>query len=139
MTQMIDPDANWLLVSQNEMRGAVTGSYAMSVFKSQLCSDLLEYVDDRHLLETDWDVLSAEQRETLSDACYAVLCDNAPVVFKYELEQDFGPYPAYIRGVEGCYFFDILERDPIGPFSSLDLAKKAFEFGFDDLKSHDSE
>jgi len=75
----------------------------------------------------------AEQQETLSDACYAVLCDNAPVVFEYELEQDFGPYPAYIRGVAGCYFLDVLERDPIGPFGNIDLAKQAFDFGFGEL------
>ena len=139
MSEDIDAEAKWLLASLNEMRGAVTGRYAISVIKSQLCSDLLEYVDDKHLLEIDWDVLSAEQRETLSEACHAVLCDNAPVVFEYDLEQDFGPYPASIRGVAGCYFLDILERDPIGPFANLDIAKKAFEFGFGDLISHSSE
>lgn len=134
MTVVIDPDAKWLLESQNEMRGAVTGSYAISVIKSELHSNLIEYVNDKHLLEIDWGLLSSAQRESLSDACYAVLCDDAPVVFEYELEQDFGPYPAYIRGVSGCYFLDITERDLIGPFTSLDLAKKAFEFGFGDLK-----
>ena len=135
MTSDVDADAKWLLSCLNEMRGEVTNGFAFSVIKSDLNANLMEYLDDKQLLEIDWEDLSTEQREMISDACYAVLCDNAPAVFEYELEQDFGPYLAYIRGVKGCYYLDIAERDPIGPFADIDLAKKAFEFGFGELKS----
>jgi len=139
MTSDAANDAKWLLSCLNEMKGEVTDGFAVSVTKSALNADLMEYLDDKQLLEIDWEDLSDEQRETLSDACYAVLCDNAPVLVEYELEQDFGPYPAYIRGVKGCYFLDIMERDPIGPFANVDLAKKAFELCFGEIILDDSE
>ena len=139
MSSDMDPELKWLLASQNEMRGVVTGDYAKSVIKSKLHNELIGYLEDKKLLDMDWNDLSEEQREIISDACYEALCNEAPVVFEYELEQDFGPYPAHIRGVPGCYFLDIAERDPIGPFANIKLAKKAFDFGFGDLISDGSE
>lgn len=138
MAEALDPDALWLLGSQGELRGEITGDYAKTVCQSQLRGDVIEYLGDGSLLDAGWDQLTDDQREELADACYVVMLKNAPQVLEYELEQDFGPYPAFIRGVAGCYFLDMLERDTIGPFSTIELAKKAFEFGFGELKREDN-
>lgn len=138
MADAIDFDALWILGSQAELKGEITGDYAKSVCGSQLRSDLINYLGDSTILDIGWEQLTDDQRDALADACYAVMLENAPQVIEYELEQDFGPYPAFIRGVAGCYFLDVLERDPIGPFASLDLAKRAFEFGFGELKTRNN-
>jgi hypothetical protein len=54
----------------------------------------------------------------LSEACFDALTTNAPVVCEYQVTQDFGPYPVFIRGVPGVYFIDAIERDPMGPFAT---------------------
>ena len=139
MSSYTDPELRWLVASQKELHVCFRDDHAKCVMGSRLRNDLIGYLEDKNLLDIDWDDLSEEQRAIISDACYDALCNDAPVVFEYELEQDFGPYPAHIRGVPGCYFLDITERDPIGPFATLDLAKKAFEFGFGNLISDSSE
>lgn len=82
-----------------------------------------------------WNLLTEDQRTELTDACYSAMLELAPAIVEYELEQDFGPYPALIRGVKGCYFLDALEREPLGPFPNIVLAKQGFEFEYGEVKS----
>ena len=135
MINEIDPEAKWLLGSQQELQVGLTEEHTVAVCKSELRELVISYLDDYSIIDSDWNELSPEQQGKLADASFSALINGSPQVFEYELEQDFGPYPAFIRGVLGCYFLDVLERDPIGPFADLDLAKKAFEFGFGELKT----
>jgi len=133
MASDFEHDINWIRSCLDNLSGKIKDGFAISVCNSPLRDNLIEYLGDKSLLEISWEQLNAHQRDILSDACYDILRNDAPIVFEYELEQDFGPYSAFIRGVNGCYFLDVLERDPIGPFGNIDLAKQAFDFGFGEL------
>ena len=128
-------EAKSILPSLTEMQGAIQGDYVKSIMKSELREELEQYIDDKSIFNNDWEHLTEYQREIISDACEEILKNSAPIVIEYELEQDFGPYPGFIRGVKGCYFLDVMERDAIGPYADIEQAKLAFDFLFGEFLS----
>lgn len=56
------------------------------------------------LLETQLDRLSELDAEILRDEVFQVWREYAPIVKECVAEQDKGPYPVCIRGLEGAYF-----------------------------------
>ena len=76
------------------------------------------------LMERAVSNLSADDFSVLSDEVLHVWTEFSPVVKEYVAEQDKGPYPIAIMGVEGAYFVVASEYPNSQPFDSLSDAEK---------------
>ena len=90
------------------------GDRARSNLKDLKREDLLE--------ESVYD-LSEIDVETLHDEVLEVWTEFSPVVREYVAEQDKGPYPIAIKGIEGAYFVVASEYPNSDPFDSLSDAE----------------
>ena len=79
------------------------------------------------LLEKSVYDLSEIDLETLHDEILEVWTEFSPVVKRYIAEQDKGPYPIAIKGIEGAYFVVASEYPNSEPFDSLSDAEKYVE------------
>lgn len=71
---------------------------------SDLVSSNLKDLGRSDLLGKPIQDLSKEDLETMYEESLQVWADYSPVIREYVAEQDKGPYPIAIRGVEGAYF-----------------------------------
>ena len=81
-------------------------------------------------------LMKLEHRHACEDDCdraWEILMDDAPFVREYEAEQDKGAYSVVIRGVEGVYFIEAIERDDLGPYETLSEAEKAVDLNFGEV------
>lgn len=67
--------------------------------------------------------LSKEDLETVYEEVLQVWTDYSPVIREYVAEQDKGPYPIAIQGVEGAYFVAASEYPNSDPFLNLSDAE----------------
>jgi uncharacterized membrane protein YhaH (DUF805 family) len=112
-------------------------SHVSAICRSALRSRVISYLDEgrRELVDTPFNELTTDEQGFLLNACIDVLINEAPEVARYEVTRTFGPYAVVIRGVRRVYFYQALEHDVIGPFDSIEQAKRAVEFDFGDLIS----
>lgn len=71
--------------------------------------------------------LSKEEFETMYEEVLQVWTDYSPVIREYVAEQDKGPYPIAIQGVEGAYFVVASEYPNSESFSLLSDAERYVE------------
>ena len=79
------------------------------------------------LMERAVSNLSADDFSVLSDEVLQVWTEFSPVVKEYVSEQDKGPYPIAIKGIEGAYFVVASEYPNSEPFDSLSDAENYVE------------
>ena len=91
---------------------------------------LLRYRAEAHLITTDYDRLSPDERDALHDLALDELTNSGPLVESYAAEQDLGPYTVRIRGVLGAYFVEAPEYDREGVFATVADARRAVDFHF---------
>ena len=71
--------------------------------------------------------LSKEEFETMYEEVLQVWTDYSPVIREYVAEQDKGPYPIAIQGVEGAYFVVTSEYPNSDSFFNLSDAERYVE------------
>lgn len=74
--------------------------------------------------------LSKEEFETVYEEVLQVWTDYSPVIREYVAEQDKGPYPIAIQGVEGAYFVVASEYPNSESFSALSDAERYVETNY---------
>lgn len=127
-----------LLYGLGSLKGRLKRSHLESVLKSSLRGVVSEYLFDLGIkIKADIGLIGADELDSLQDACFEALTQDAPCVKEYEVEQDFGPYGVYVMGVSGVYFISALERDPIGPFTTVEAAQEGVLINFDGMFTDD--
>lgn len=92
----------------------------------RVCSNLKD-LNREDLLEKSVHDLSEIDLETLHHEVLQVWTEFSPVVKEYVAEQDKGPYPIAIQGIEGAYFVVASEYPNSDPFDSLSDAEEYVE------------
>jgi hypothetical protein len=130
----LTPEAKELLYGLGNLRGRLEPTHLEAVLNSDLRTNVLDYFAEQEVIvASNFENLSSDDLDLLHDACFEALTQHAPVVSEYEVEQDFGPYTIAVMGVPGAYFISALERDPIGPFYSIEAAHEGVLVDFEGL------
>lgn len=114
-----------MLLTTDQIKAILSDSELAKLIRSNLddlaCS---------HLLSTPLGDLSEEEFTALSNEVFEVWSANSKVVKEYLAQQDKGPYPIAIMGLEGAYFVVASEYPNSDCFESLSDAEAYVERNF---------
>jgi hypothetical protein len=98
---------------------------------NELSSVVAGYLDEPTLVSRTAKDLSDADYDSLHDACYDALTNDAPTVKQITGEGDFGPFHIIVRGVPNAYFVSALDFDNKGLFTSSEEAEAWADFNYE--------
>ena len=95
--------------------------------RTELSGEVRDWLEDRSLATKSLKSMTQDELADVYDAAYSALMNAAPIVRSYSAQQDKGPYPVWIAGIDGAYVLMASEHDTLGPFESLASAVDAMD------------
>lgn len=82
------------------------------------------------LLDVPLVALSEEEFADIHDYALDALVNASETVEQYIAEEDLGEYFISVRGVQGAYYVETVDRDDLGPFHDLETARDAMNLSY---------
>jgi hypothetical protein len=102
-------------------------NHHIDAIRLHLRAEVADGLEDGSLLDKPISDMTTDEWAQLHDAAQYGLMNAGPVVRSYTAQQDKGPYPVWIAGVEGVYVLLASEYDALGPFVTLSEAIDAMQ------------
>lgn len=99
----------------------------IDLVRTALNGEVRDWLEDRSLATKPLDAMSPGESSDVYAAAFNALMNAAPIVRSYTAQQDQGPYPVWIAGIEGVYLLMTPQHDTLGPFSTLAAAIDAMD------------
>jgi hypothetical protein len=93
--------------------------HQLDAIRTHLRAAVADWLEDAVLLDKKISAMTTAEWAQLHDAAQDALMNTGPIVRSYTAQQDKGPYPVWIAGVDGVYLLMASEYDTLGPFETL--------------------